>query len=441
LSIHKIFFTLTAEEILAKKRKVTKPCLIMKSSSTSNNNGRGGTSKQTPTNQPPPSSMIQKMSHGDLLDFFLSDVGPPPSSVPLQQTNTLPPPIVPTLQKQQTAPSLLSTNSGFNPRAPKQTTLLTTTQTTNTNQSGSFNPRAASNVNTAAQKSESVSTMNNSFEHVSKSTSNLGNTTHFSSLVKATTGNNNFEDSFDSDWSSTPLSKQSTTVISQPTPLKSLSVVENKQQTTNNSATATKVEPISKLELTTNNQKPIIPPPIAPERLEPSLKKEPPLEVNHLQKRVDKPTPIQTTSKSSAVTTQPSKLELITTVIPTSNLRDMKPTGKCNHRCQMPGCICYCSFDHDSKQYEDWRESNGVEFHMCSNPHSCSHNCSHRGFCEIKAEAKYNDVGVKLPCKKEIKPYKLTHEGKCLCFDEEVEKIPRKHFCAKKCPACLSICR
>ncbi|EFC37397.1 rhoGEF domain-containing protein [Naegleria gruberi] len=155
--------------------------------------------------------------------------------------------------------------------------------------------------------------------------------------------------------------------------------------------------------------------------------------------------PQQNTSSSSVERLNKSPPITITAepIVVNPNLKNLKP-GICKHKCQIPNCVCYCAFDHSSQEYKDFieAENGGLDFHMCSNSHPCQQFCSHRGFCEIKAEAKYTDVGLKHNCSKMLEPFKFSHSGKCLCYnDEDTKTAPRKHFCAKKCPACLSICR
>ncbi|KAL9646296.1 hypothetical protein ABK040_009983 [Willaertia magna] len=105
----------------------------------------------------------------------------------------------------------------------------------------------------------------------------------------------------------------------------------------------------------------------------------------------------------------------------------------CSHSCSMPGCTNKCSLQqpHDNDK------------HICSCSHYCTNPCSHPGFCEIKAEAKYTDDGIKLNCRKVIPAFQYKHEGPCSCLIEEQKEnnTRRYHYCRKKCPACLSICR
>nr|CAG4712012.1 unnamed protein product [Naegleria fowleri] len=500
-------------------------------------------------NQPPPSNnlgnKISNMSHGDLLDFFLSDVAPPATtthntglnnySANSQNWNHQ-------LQQQQNA-SLLVTSSlpssnissssgGFNPRArptssaqPSSTlnanNNLPTTMNNNNgrvrdgNESHSFHHQPHHNnthhdhhlhhnnthhimhhvTTTPTSSSSSFSTNVSASNTISNSAGSLMPpplVSIGSTLISQVKSVPEFETSFDDDFAT---QFDSPTIVESSQPQSSTNIVVpslltagskgtttlnnqfDQKQNSQATRTTTSISTEESVNNNNNNNRPSSNTSLPQNKVDTkssgslssaaASQKHPQLNISleaiqqhKIQEHgstTTKSLPSSSTGGSVVLKKEHSNLSSnsITGNVSTppekpisrmeslKNLNDLKPNGKCQNKCQIPGCICYCSFDHSSEQYKEFieNENGGVDFHMCSNAHFCPKTCSHRGYCEIKAESKYNDVGLKHLCGKMIKPYKFVHDGKCMCYnDEDVNVQPRKHFCTKKCPACLSIC-
>ncbi|KAG2378182.1 hypothetical protein C9374_008325 [Naegleria lovaniensis] len=500
--------------------------------------------------QPPPSNSnnnnlgnkISNMSHGDLLDFFLSDVAPPATTIatinnnnntgqtnnqnwlnntqqqPPQQQNALLFPTSFPVSGGGTQSSSSGGGGGFNPRARQMPTHTQPPPSTTSNNNTMIQNYNINNNGRVRDSNESSSVSlhhhqpqhhhshhnhhhHNNTHHVShvhhstttgSSSLNISNNASSNSasslmppppsrgdigtaLAKSVT---EFETSFDDDFAThfdsptrmessrpqppstnivpTPLLNAGGNKLDQKTTTSTAESVNNKNSTQKEAQNivSTSLTPLPQIKEVTKSS----------ESLTSISQKHPQLNISleAIQKhKIQEPAATSlatTTSGVPSLKKENSNLSSNSTTGNTSttvekpvsrmetlkNLNDLTPNGKCQHKCQLPGCICYCSFDHSSEKYKEFieNENGGVDFHMCSNAHFCPKSCSHRGYCEIKAEAKYNDVGLKHLCSKMLKPYKFVHEGKCMCYnDEDVNVQPRKHFCTKKCPACLSICR